>query len=77
MIELYGLNSRQVELLNILWNIDEMDEVEALISTLSERDQMECKTLMSLLVFEILDDSVNLDESFPQAQQVINHIKSL
>lgn len=77
MIELHGLTEHQVELLDIIWNIDSMPEVEAWIDTLSERDQMECHSLIELLAIEILDCQLNLSVKFPEATEFINRIKAL
>lgn len=77
MIELHGLTEHQMELLDIIWSIDSMPEVEEWIDTLSERDQMECHSLIQLLALEILDARLTLSKKFPEAQQVINRIKAL
>lgn len=77
MIELHGLTEHQVELLDIIWNIDSMPEVEEWIATLSDSDQMECHSLVELLAIEILDSQLKLSVKFPEADKVIKHIKAL
>jgi len=77
MIELHGLTEHQVELLDIIWNIDSMPEVEEWIATLSDRDQMECHSLVELLAIEIMDSQLKLSVKFPEADKVIKHIKAL
>jgi hypothetical protein len=77
MIELHGLTEHQVELLDIIWNIDSMPEVEEWIATLSDSDQMECHSLIELLAIEILDTQLKFSVKFPESDKVINHIKAL
>jgi hypothetical protein len=77
MIELHGLTEHQVELLDIIWNIDSMPEVEEWVATLSDRDQMECHSLIELLAIEIMDSQLKLSVKFPEADKVIKHIKAL
>lgn len=77
MIELHGLTEHQVELLDIIWNLDSMPEVEEWIETLSDRDQLECQSLIQLLAIEIMDSQLKLAVEFPEAEKVINHIKLL
>jgi len=77
MIELRGLTEHQVELLDIIWNIDSMPEVEEWVATLSDSDQMECHSLIELLAIEIMDSQLKLSVKFPEADKVIKHIKAL
>lgn len=77
MIELRGLTEHQVELLDIIWNIDSMPEVEEWIATLSDSDQKECHSLVELLAIEIMDSQLKLSVKFPEADKVIKHIKAL
>jgi hypothetical protein len=75
MIELHGLTEHQVELLDIIWNIDSMPEVEEWVATLSDSDQMECHSLIELLAIEILDSQLKFSVKFPEAEQVIERIR--
>ena len=77
MIELQGLTEHQCELLDIIWSIDSMPEVEAWIETLGEQDQQECHSLIELLAIEILDQQIKLSVKFPEASILIKHIQTL
>ena len=77
MIELQGLTTHQCELLDIIWSIDTMPEVEAWIETLDKRDQQECHSLIELLAIEILDQQIKLSVKFPEASKIIKHIQTL
>lgn len=77
MIELQGLTAHQCELLDVIWSIESMPEVEAWVETLSDSDQQECRSLIELLAIEILDQQIRLAVKFPDAVKVINHIRSL
>jgi hypothetical protein len=72
MIELVGLSTRQVELLEVLWDLDSVNEVQDFLSTLDENDQLECQTLMELLRLELMDESINLLFSYKEANEVLS-----
>jgi hypothetical protein len=74
MIQLDGLTERQVKLLDIIWNIDSMEECQEYIMSLSERDQMECQTLVKLLAIEVLDQSVDRMDDWTEAREVIGRV---
>ena len=72
MIELVGLSTRQVELLEVLWDLDSVNEVQDFLSTLDGNDQLECQTLMELLRLELMDETINLLFSYKEANEVLS-----
>jgi hypothetical protein len=77
MIELHGLTQHQVELLDIIWNLDTKSELDDFIDLLDEEDQKMCYTLSELLSIEIMDMALDGITEFPEADSVINRIKSI
>jgi hypothetical protein len=75
VIEITGLTARQVEILDILWATDSVEEVLEFIDSLTEREQLECRSLATLITLEILDSSLNLMKSYREANIVINKVK--
>jgi hypothetical protein len=77
MFEIHGLTTRQVKLLDIIWSCKSQDELDELISNLSEDDQTECFSLVELLHLEVIDSQVESMTRFPKVNKIIKHIKSL
>ena len=68
-ITLTNLTTEQVEMLEILWNLTDLSEVEQFQSTLSDSELDLCETLIRLIILETVDDIVCEDLS--QAQAVL------
>jgi hypothetical protein len=68
-ITLTNLTAEQVEMLEILWNLTDLSEVEQFQSTLSDSELDLCETLIRLIILETVDDIVCEDLS--QAQAVL------
>jgi hypothetical protein len=62
--ELYGLNSRQQFLADILWQLEEWDQVEAFINTLPDREACECHSIVEMMRMALIEQcgsGVNTD----------------
>jgi hypothetical protein len=68
-ITLTNLTTEQVEMLEILWNLTDLSEVEQFQSTLSDSELDLCETLIRLIILETVDDIVCEDLS--QARAVL------
>lgn len=77
MIEINGLSKKQVKLLNIMWSINDMDDVQEWIETLSPEDQSECFTLMNLIRIEVIDEFTEHGFDYTEANKIIDKIKSI
>jgi formate dehydrogenase maturation protein FdhE len=66
------LTERQVEILDTMWTIDEFEEVEAYIATLSEAEQVEARNLIRLVVLEGFDEIMAQQTEFPEAAAVLD-----
>ena len=54
-IELHGLNARQKVLADIMWNLEEYEQVEAFIATLPDREACECQTIIEMMRMELVE----------------------
>jgi hypothetical protein len=68
-ITLTNLTAEQVEMLEILWSLTDLSEVEQFQSTLSDPELDLCETLIRLIILETVDDIVCEDLS--QARAVL------
>ena len=71
-----GLTERQVELLYTMWEIEEFDELEAWMKTLTRADRMEAENLQRLVILEAFEELM-ADSKYPEANQVIDRIRKL
>ena len=56
MIEIQGLNPKQMALADIMWSISSKEGVEAFIATLPTAEKRECKSLIELMQLAFMDD---------------------
>lgn len=73
-----GLNKKQVALLDIMWYLDDLEQVTKFINSLPTRDRAEAHSLMILLTHEALEEMMPLHEmtGFIDAQTVIERVRS-
>jgi|LakMenEpi03Aug12_release.lakeMendotaPanAssembly.Ray.scaffolds.fasta_scaffold1065954_2 hypothetical protein len=62
-ITLTNLTPHQVDLLDHMWNLESMQEVEEWQSTLSASDRVMSDTLMRMVLHEVVEDLVVEDLS--------------
>ena len=73
-MKLDGLTERQVELLDIMWSIEDFSEVEAWMATLSRADRMEAQNLQNLVILEAFEESME-NSKYPEANKVIDQFR--
>ena len=71
-----GLTEHQVELLDTMWGIEEWEDVEAWLATLSRADRMEAQNLQRLVVLETFEELME-ESKYPEANMVIDRIRKL
>jgi hypothetical protein len=69
-----GLTEHQVELLDTMWAIEEFDELEEWMATLSRADRMEAQRLQQLVVLEAFEELLDKD-GYPDANRVIDQFR--
>jgi len=74
MIEVSRLSKRQKALYDIIWNIDEWDQVETFISCLSKRDKIDCEGIIELIRLAVVEE-FSETRSYKEANELIERIK--
>ena len=69
-----GLSPRQLELLEIMWDMEELEEMEAWKDKLSPRDQRMVDQLIRMVLVETFDQFFMQESEFPEADTVIQRI---
>lgn len=75
-MELKGLNRRQRELADMIWQQDSREELEEIMSTLSEDDQKNCALILKLMMLELIDEKVNEMNSFPSVKSYLKKLRN-
>jgi hypothetical protein len=77
-IELYGLNARQQFLADIMWQLEEYDQVQAFIATLPDREACEAESIIEMMKLALVEqyaqgmsDEIQLTE----AQRLIDKVR--
>ena len=82
-IKLEGLNARQKVLADIMWAIEEWDDVERFIATLPKREKIECEGILEMMKMEVVESyrkGMAEDGMLPdnlEAKRVIDKIRKL
>jgi hypothetical protein len=77
MIEIIGLTKRQKILADILWNIDEWDQVQVFVNSLPRRDRIDCEGILEMMrmcLVEQYTDKGALADEFKEAKELINKV---
>jgi len=59
MITITGLTNKQKALMDVMWTMEEMEQVDAFINTLPRQDQLDCKSLITIAVQETEEHEYN------------------
>ena len=76
-IKLTGLNKRQRVLADIMWAIEEWDDVEKFIATLPKRERIECEGIIEMMKMELVESyrkGMNI-ENTQEADRVIDQFR--
>ena len=69
-----GLTERQVELLDTMWAIEEFDELETWMSTLSRAERIQAENLQRLVVLETFEELIE-ESKYSEANMIINQFR--
>jgi hypothetical protein len=69
-----GLTTEQVEMLDKLWSLDTMEEVQEFRSSLPRFRQQQIDTLMEMIMHEICEEKIESATSYPDAEKVLQKI---
>jgi hypothetical protein len=70
-----GLTRKQVALLDIMWTLEDLDQVQNFIKTLPFKDRIEAHGLMTLLTHEALEEILEGVTEFPEVQAIIEKVR--
>lgn len=73
-MKLEGLTEHQVELLDTMWAIEEWNDVESWMATLSRADRMEAQNLQRLVILEAFEELLDQGK-YPDANRVIDQFR--
>jgi hypothetical protein len=78
-IKLDGLNQRQRVLADIMWSIEEWNDVERFIATLPKRERIECEGIVEMMRMELVESYRNDQEveNTVEAARLIDKIRKL
>jgi hypothetical protein len=77
MITITGLTNKQKALMDVMWTMEEMEQVDAFINTLPRQDQLDCKSLITIAVQETEEHEYNgLDQYESLARAAIARARS-
>ena len=79
-IEITGLTKRQKVLADILWHIEDWNQVEVFMESLAERDRIDCGGIIEMMRLSLVEqyaDAVNPGNQYNDALEVIDKVKGL
>lgn len=78
-ITLEGLNKRQRVLADIMWSIEDYDQVERFIKSLPNREATECRSIIQMMRMELVEnyrEAMGIEEN-DLAKSAIDKIRKL
>ena len=78
-IKLDGLNQRQRVLADIMWSLEEWNDVERFVATLPKRERIECEGIIEMMRMELVESyRKGMDiENTVDAARLIDKIRKL
>jgi hypothetical protein len=73
--ELHGLTARQQVLADIMWQLEEYDDVEAFIETLPPREACECRSIIEMMRMAVVEQCCDGVQNLDAAQSVLDKIR--
>jgi hypothetical protein len=73
--ELKGLNARQQVLADIMWQLEEYNDVEAFIETLPDREACECRSIIEMMRMAVVEQCYDGIQNLDAAQSVLDKIR--
>lgn len=75
LIKINGVNDRQKQMLDVMWSLDDYEDVEDWKSSLSSQEQQQAEILEQLIMLAVIDEMFEEDD-FKEANDIINKIKN-
>jgi hypothetical protein len=76
MITITGLTNKQKALMDVMWAMEDMSNVQAFIKTLPKRDRQDCLSLVEIAVQESLEEEGRIKDYEADALSLIARVSS-
>jgi hypothetical protein len=76
VITITGLTHKQKALMDVMWSMEDMTNVQSFIKTLPTRDRQDCLSLIEIAVQETLEEDNRIDEYEELALNLISRVSS-
>ena len=73
--ELHGLTARQQFLADIMWQLEEYDDVEAFIATLPRQEACECRSIMEIMQLALVEQCAEAEPRVTEAVKVLDKLR--
>lgn len=73
MIEIQGLNSRQLKLADIMWSIDSPESCQRFINSLPDDMRRDAETIKEMILLAFIDECDNTQEAEMVIKQLIDN----
>ena len=73
--ELQGLNARQQVLADIMWQLEEYDQVQAFIATLPDREACEAESIIEMMRMAVVEQCYTGIQNTDAARSVIDKVR--
>lgn len=76
MITITGLTHKQKALMDVMWSMEDMRNVQSFIKTLPTRDRQDCLSLIEIAVQETLEEDNRIEDYEQAAVDLIARVSS-
>jgi len=76
MISITGLSHKQKALMDVMWSMEDMTNVQSFIKTLPTRDRQDCLSLIEIAVQETLEEDNRIEDYEQAAVDLIARVSS-
>jgi hypothetical protein len=73
--ELHGLTARQQFLADIMWQLEEYDDVEAFIATLPDLEACECRSIIEIMQLALVEQCADGEPRVTEAAEVLDKFR--
>lgn len=75
MINIYGVNRQQQEILETLWNMESLEEIDDWIYELDEFKQHQAQLMKELIMLASMDELIETEADCQEANHIIARIQ--
>ena len=75
MIKIYGVNQQQQEILETLWNMESLEDIDNWVDELDEHKQQQVRLMQELLMLASMDELVETEADCQEANRIIARIQ--